>query len=81
MKIVDNQAHAMVKSYGVGDVVQDDSSTYMIVQTDQGDYTVVDLADGTATGTFSGLDELYSETHRAGERKVIATVMIERDAV
>lgn len=77
MKIIDKGSHAPVTEYSVGDVVQDDSSAYMIVQTSSDNYAAVDLGDGYVSDGYGSLKELYHETHVSGERKVKATVVIE----
>lgn len=77
MEIIDKGSHELVTEYSVGDVIQDDSSVYMIVQTSSDNYTAVDLGDGHAGDSCGSLKELYHETHLSGERKVKATVVIE----
>ncbi|WP_057878602.1 hypothetical protein [Levilactobacillus paucivorans] len=77
MKIIDKGSHAPVTKCSVGDVIQDDSSTYMIVRTLSDNYALVDLGDGYVSDGYGSLKELYHETYVSGDRKVKATLVIE----
>ncbi len=79
MKIIDKGSHAPVTEYSVGDVIQDGFSAYMIVKTSSENYAAVGLGDGYVSDEYGSLKELYHETHVSGDRKVKATVVIERE--
>lgn len=79
MKIIDGKPHIPVKKYSVGDVIQDDCSTYLIGRALSG-YCVVDLDDGSVIGSYSSLDDLYTGTHEEDERKVDAFVIVSGEA-
>ncbi|MBT9677961.1 hypothetical protein [Levilactobacillus brevis] len=77
MEIIDKGSHELVTEYSVGDVIQDDVSVYMIVQTSIDNYAEVDLSNGCVSDSYGSLKELYHETNVSGERKVKAAVVIE----
>lgn len=75
MKIIDGKPHIPVKSYHVGDVIQDNMSTYLICRASCG-FRVVNLEDDSVTGLCGSLDDLYNQNHTDGERKVDASVIV-----
>ncbi|WP_270320904.1 hypothetical protein [Levilactobacillus brevis] len=77
MEIINKGSHAPVTEYSVGDVIQDELSVYMIVQTSNDNYALVDLSYGAVSDGFGSLKELYHETHLSGERKVKIAVVID----
>lgn len=79
MEIINKGSHAPVTEYSVGDVIQDDSSVYMIVKTSIDTYAAADLSRGSVSDSYGSLKELYHKTHISGERKVNAAVVIERE--
>ena len=80
MEIIDKGSHALVTEYSVGDVIQVGDSAYMVVQSLNGNYYMVNLGDGTIGGSCDSLKKLYYGAHSNGERKVKAAVVIEGEA-
>lgn len=80
MEIIDNRLHELVSKYDIGDVIQDENSTYMIIELN-GKYGMLDFRSGVADGGYDSLEEFYNEAHIDGERKVNASVVIDGDAV
>lgn len=77
MEIIDKSTRVPVTEYAVGDVIQDGGSAYMVVQSLNGNYYMVNLGDGTIGASCDSLKKLYYGAHTNGQRKVKATVVIE----
>lgn len=77
MEIIDKSTRVPVTEYSVGDVIRMDNSVCIIVKTPDDTYLKAYLNDGSATGGYGSLKNLYYETHTSSEQKVKATVVIE----
>lgn len=82
MKIVNNKPYVPVMEYEIGDVIQGNNRTlFMVVKSDDSQYMMIDLENGQGTPLYDSLCELYENEHIGGEHKVLASVMIDENAV
>lgn len=71
------QQHKMLNEYKVGDVIHDDTGTYLVFQQfSSGKYGMVELVTGMATPLYVSLEDMFLEASHRNEFLVKAELSV-----